>query len=82
MPKNLRSEVTNNVDNEENSALGGLHGKIASTCVARNWMIRSSLDQEIKHDTWRSQKWACGISGESEDQEDDKQYEGVYPKTC
>jgi len=42
--KNLRSEVTNNVDDEEDGALGRLHGEIASTCIARNWMIGSSLD--------------------------------------
>ena len=80
--KNLRSEVTNTVDDEEDGALGRLHGEIASTCIARNWMIGSSLDQEIKNSTWRSQNWTCGVSGESKCQENNKQYEGVHPESC
>jgi hypothetical protein len=68
----LRSEVTNNVDNKENCAFGGLHGKVRSTLVALNWVVMCSLDQEIEDSSWGSECAACRICGESKNQDDDQ----------
>lgn len=45
----LRSEVTNNVDNKENSALGRLHRQVTTSSVALDWVSSRSFDKKVEN---------------------------------
>ena len=73
----IRSEVTNNVDDEEDSTLLRLHGQITSSRVATDGMIVCGFDEEIENSLGRSEDVACGIRGEGKNEDNKEQHHSM-----
>lgn len=71
------SEVANDVDDEEDSAIFAPHRQIASTSIARNGCRRRKLLQTIVNSFRRAEPITSGISRERESEKDDEEDDGV-----
>ena len=75
------TEVADNVDNEEDSTLLGLHGEVASASIVLNRMPLGGLNEEVVDLAGAADNAVCvttsGIGGERKDQNDDQNDDGV-----
>lgn len=71
------SEVTNNVDDEEDGTFLGPHGQVASFSVTLDWVLRGRFDQGVEDCAGATEDAVGRIGGEGEDQNDDEQHQGV-----
>lgn len=77
MGSNLRSKITNNVDNEKDCPFFAPHGQVRTPSVAINWVFGSGLDQKIEYCTRRPQDVTGSICGERKDDDDYEKHKGV-----
>lgn len=78
---NIRSEVSNNVDDEEDGSFGRLHSQITPARVSFNRVICSCLDQKIEYGLGRAEDIARCVGDERENDDDNQKDEGVYLNT-
>jgi len=65
------TKVTNDVDDEEDGAFLGSHGKITALGISFNWMSPSSFHQQVVDLSWRAKNVVTSISSKSKDQDND-----------
>lgn len=75
---NLRSEVSNNVDDEENSSLSRLHSQVTSTSVSFDRMICGSLYQKVEDGLGRAENIAGCVGDEGEDDDNYQEDECMH----
>ena len=75
------TEVTYDVDDEENGTFLRSHGKVTASCIAIDWVSGSGADEGVENCAWRTEDLARGISGERKDQDDDQEHEGMHVVT-
>jgi len=73
------SEVTNQVDNEEDSALTRLHSEITSLRVALNRMASRGGQKGIVHSAGASKDLVGRVGSKGEKEDDDQNHHSVYP---
>jgi hypothetical protein len=72
------AKITDDVDDEENGALLGLHCQIGTSSVSRYRMSSGGLNKQVKDSFWRAKGLACSVGGEGKDHDDDEQHDGVH----
>ena len=71
------TEVPDNVDDEEDCALLGTHGKVATLGVTLNRMCLGSGHERVVNLGRATKDTAGGIGSEGEDEYDDEEHDGV-----
>jgi len=66
------SEITNDVDNEENSTFTRTHGEIAALSVSSDRVTSSSLLEKVVDLSGATQSLVGGIRGERESQQNNE----------
>ena len=69
-----RPKVTDDVDDEKDGTFLRSHSQIATPCIPLDRMFSRGRRQKIKHSRGASKRSAGSISGEREDQNDNKQH--------
>ena len=68
-------EVSNDIDDEEDSTFPALHCQITAVSISRHGMLLGRFDEQVVHLGWGANSGICSICGEGEGQdngEDDK----------
>ena len=73
-----RPEVSNEIDDEENGALLGPHGEVATLSVAINRVSLGSADKEVVDPSWGSGDMVRRVGSECEREKDDNDHHGVH----
>ncbi|TLS22301.1 uncharacterized protein PpBr36_09872 [Pyricularia pennisetigena] len=73
------AEVADDVDDEEDGALPGLHRQIAAILVAVDGVAGCCLDEQVVHGRRGAKVFRRGVGREREYDDDDEQDEGVDP---
>jgi len=71
------SEISDNVDDEEDSTLLGSHGEVAALSVAGDWMSLSGLNQQIEDLSWTAQDVARRVGCEGKCEKNDENDDSV-----
>ncbi|KAH3662169.1 hypothetical protein OGAPHI_005417 [Ogataea philodendri] len=71
------TEVTDNVDNEENTSGTRIHGEVRTVGISVNRVLLSCSHNQIPDFAWRSQKVTGSVGSEGEGQDDDNDGNGV-----
>lgn len=73
------TKVSDQVDDEEDTTLTRLHGKITSLCISFDGMTSRSSLQRIVHSSRRSKNVVGSVRGKGEKEDDDQNDNGVDP---